>query len=312
LQLRGLLFAPVVFDSAVIASGSFRYTPAFAVNTEFLTCALFARPSCRAYYFGDYFGPTYSRAGYVAWCDYRAHRFAPDPLFDYYRVAGGLGRHDAGWSQNMRQLYAGRSNGSIPRPPRTLAAQTQAARNLVSNKATPNAFAGAANTRTSMTAVTHLSRMTGNPAAANNVRLERLSAAHSAEVQKTTTQYQDIARERRQGEARLSASAPAASNHVAPAHVASTTAGPTPPKTGTSPAPAKPARPAAGGPAAPVVAARTLPLRVPHEIVKASTAAPATSAKPTGPAARTRPPQPDMPKPQPHTDASRPAHTGKP
>jgi hypothetical protein len=306
LQLRGLLFAPVVFDPAVIASRSFRYTPAFAVNTEFLTCALFARPSCRAYYFGDYFGPTYSRAGYIAWCDYRAHRFAPDPLFDYYRVAGGLGRHDAGWSQNMRQLYAGRANGSIPRPPRTLAAQTQATRNLASNRATPVNKEVAANTRTNMTAVTHLSRMTGNPAAANSVRLERLSAAHSAEVQKTTTQYRDVARERRQGEARLW------EHYAGPPHDSPTHPGTSRPTTGAVPAHATQARPATGTSATHMVTPRTLPLRLPHEIVKASTAPAATSAKPNGAAARTRPPQPTMPKPQPHTDAGRPAATGKP
>ncbi len=63
LQFRGLLFAPVAFDRAMIARGSFGYTPAFVVRPEFLTHALFARPSCRSYYFGDYFGPTYSRAG---------------------------------------------------------------------------------------------------------------------------------------------------------------------------------------------------------------------------------------------------------
>ena len=73
--------------------GSFRYTPAFVVSTELLTNALFCGgPSCRSYYFGDYFGPTYSKAGYIAWFDYRASTALPPiDASEYYRVEGVAG-----------------------------------------------------------------------------------------------------------------------------------------------------------------------------------------------------------------------------
>jgi hypothetical protein len=303
LQLRGLLFAPVTLDGAMISSQSFHYTPAFVLNMNFLAGALFARPSCHRYYFGDYFGSKYSQAGYVPWIDYRANRMTPDPLFDYYRAEGGLGRHDAGWARKLHQLYAGRSNGSIPRPPRTLTAQIQAARKIVSNKGNTGKKAISGDSATNMTAVTHLSRMTGRPSAGNNSRLEQVSATQRAQVQRTTTQYRDFARERTQGEARLSASV------AAPTHLGSSTATMIRPKTG---APVVLAKQVSNSGEPRTVAARTMKLQWPHEIVKASTASSATSARPNGRALRKQPPLPTMPRPQPHTDASRPKRTGSP
>jgi hypothetical protein len=310
LQLRGLLFAPVIFDAALIGRGSFRYTPAFVVSTELLTNALFARPSCRSYYFGDYFGPTYSKAGYIAWFDYRAHRLTPDPLFEYYRVEGGPGRHDAAWEHNLRHLYAGRSNGSNPIPPRTLAAQTQRTGKLAGDKSSEGRKGDMANAGTNIMGVGRLSLMTSH-LAANALKLERVSATQRGEVQKTTKQYHDFSQERRLAEERLSAAASATSNHLGPGKLAATSAAATSPRTGVSAATANLARPAILASAPHAVAKRTLPLRLPHEIVQASTGVATTSARSNGPATRTRPPLPTMPKPLPHPDGARPITSTK-
>src|SRR5690606_33789611 len=45
-----------------------------------------------------------------------------DPLWSYYNVAH---RDDPRWSRNVADLYVGRYQGDIPRPPRTLVQQNQ-------------------------------------------------------------------------------------------------------------------------------------------------------------------------------------------
>ena len=290
LQLRGLLFAPVALDRAVIARGSFAYTPAFVVNTETLTRALFARPSCHSYYFGDYFGPKYSRAGYIAWINYRADRHCPDPLFEYYRVAGGMGRHDPAWAHNLHQHYAERSGGGTPSPSRTQSGQIQGGRKHDAGEAKAGKRLVRSNVPDKM-GLTHLGRMQGGPAA-NQLRLERISETQRAEVLKTTKLYRDFAHERRQAEARLSASTPNTLNHYGPAHIAGMP-------------------PGAGGSGPHVIVQRTLPLRLPREIVRASTATAAYSAGRNGLAPRKQPPQPIMPKPMQHIDAVRRASSVK-
>ena len=295
LQLRGLLFAPVIFDAALIGRGSFRYTPAFVVSTELLTNALFARPSCRSYYFGDYFGPTYSKAGYIAWFDYRAHRLTPDPLFEYYRVEGGPGRHDAAWEHNLRHLYAGRSNGSNPVPPTlSLAARRPSGTGKLAGRQVQREGRKARPwpTREQTSWGSEAPEPYDGPSgAANALKLERVSATQrDGEVQKTTKQYHDFSQERRLAEERLSAAASATSNHLGPGKLAATSAAATSPRTGVSAATANLARPAILTSAPHVVAKRTLPLRLPHEIVQASTGVATTSARSNGPATRTHGP----------------------
>ena len=143
------------------------------------------------------------------------------------------------------------------------------------------------------------------------LKLERVSATQRGEVQKTTKQYHDFSQERRLAEERLSAAASATSNHLGPGKLAATSAAATSPRTGVSAATANLARPAILASAPHVVAKRTLPLRLPHEILQASTAVATTSARSNGPATRTRPPLPTMPKPLPHPDGARPITSTK-
>src|SRR5439155_16985071 len=84
LEQRGLLFAPVRIDRAVLTA-EWTYTPYYIVQPDFLIGALFVRRTHGHYYFGDYFEERYRERGYTAWIDYRASKESYDPNFAYYR-----------------------------------------------------------------------------------------------------------------------------------------------------------------------------------------------------------------------------------
>src|SRR5262245_52107742 len=59
LSRRGVLFAPIIVDPLRVET-RFVYTPAFVVRDTVVVDALFVRPATCHYYFGDYYGVTYS------------------------------------------------------------------------------------------------------------------------------------------------------------------------------------------------------------------------------------------------------------
>ena len=71
---------------------------------------------------GDYFEARYAQRGFVPWVDYRIGRSAFDVNYAYYRHEF---RGNPTWERGFRDLYVARREGTIPRPPRTLAQQTQ-------------------------------------------------------------------------------------------------------------------------------------------------------------------------------------------
>jgi hypothetical protein len=130
LEQRGLLFAPVRVDFAVVGP-KFVFAPTFVVQADFLFGALFVRPLYCHYFFGDFFEAKYKERGFVAWFDYRVTKNVFDPNFVYYRH---LFRADPTWERGLRDLYAGRISGAIPRPPRTLIEQNKFIREITVNK----------------------------------------------------------------------------------------------------------------------------------------------------------------------------------
>jgi hypothetical protein len=128
LRERGVLFAPAYIDVRVCCRPGWVYSPCYVVHDEALYGALFVRPGCGCYYFGDYFGASYRSSGYVAWCDVRVG--GGDPLFAYYSVHY---RSDPGWSISIRANYAGCYAGTIAPPPRTLIQQTTIVQNTTIN-----------------------------------------------------------------------------------------------------------------------------------------------------------------------------------
>ena len=131
---------PIAFSQPIYAQPGFIYTPAYVVSEPAMFGALFVRRGYGGYYFGDYFGAPYSRLGFSAWCGTIGpgggfaigfgvgRSWGYDPLWSYYSLAY---RNNRPWFNGFNTLYAGRYNGTIAAPPRTLVQQ-----NTVINKIT--------------------------------------------------------------------------------------------------------------------------------------------------------------------------------
>jgi len=133
LRERGLLFAPVAVNLTVVRRPGWRYCPRYVIHDDCLTAALFVRPGCSSYYFGDYFETAHRRAGYIAWHEVRVGHCHADPLFSYYRASH---RATPAWEISLRASYVGRYNGEIARPPRTLVQQKTVINNITVNNVT--------------------------------------------------------------------------------------------------------------------------------------------------------------------------------
>ena len=216
---RGLLFAPVRFNRALLRP-RFVYQPTFVIQPDFLVGALFVRTGAPAFYFGNYFEPRYQR-NYVSWVNYRVNRVVIDVNFSYYRAAYA-GHPD--WERNLKTLYVGRYNGTIGRPPMTLALQTKAINNITITKTTTGLVHA-------NVAVTHLQNVTvlqpikkmntvhvtamaslasSKPGVAvksapisRPVRVEQMSKARVAEEKRAVERYHAISNERRSAEAKV-------------------------------------------------------------------------------------------------------------
>jgi WXXGXW repeat (2 copies) len=111
---RGLLFAPVVFNSI---PARFTFTPSVVIDTQFLAGALFARPAYSHYYFGDYYDPAYSKAGIYPWYAFHNSRFGHDSL--YAQTSFVYSRRDPQWTERVRETFLTRRENQTARPPHT-------------------------------------------------------------------------------------------------------------------------------------------------------------------------------------------------
>ncbi len=114
---RGLLFAPVAFDRPVYAQPGFTYTPDIVYDTALLTTNLFVRPDYAHYYFGDYYGQTYTALGFQPWFSVRVGNVTYDPLFAHYRTY--FARRDPDWANRLEQRYTFLNAHPEARPPRS-------------------------------------------------------------------------------------------------------------------------------------------------------------------------------------------------
>ncbi len=153
---RGVLYAPVYVQRSAYYQPSFVYTPVVVVNVPGLFTSLFVRRGYGSYYFGDYYDNRYSQGGYSAWCgNTRGSNFAInvgfgrgfgyDPMWDYYRVSY---RNDRTWATGINDVYAGRYNGSLARPPRTLVQQNTVINNITNVTNVTNNVTNNTNTNT--------------------------------------------------------------------------------------------------------------------------------------------------------------------
>jgi len=112
LEDRGLMFAPVTFAQPYWNDPSWRYQPSYVLPfNNFLNNAFVFGPS---FYFGNYYGSNYARAGYQPW--YHGHgRY--NPSFAHYGWQNHRGNQN--WVAGVQQTYANRSAGRAAVPVHT-------------------------------------------------------------------------------------------------------------------------------------------------------------------------------------------------
>jgi hypothetical protein len=114
---RGILYTPVVIDTAVVGPG-FVYIPAYAVTDVVIVDTLWIRPGCCHYYYGDYYGPVYHRWGFECCVVYSDRHY--DSIIVYHAWEH---RGEPRWRERQINIYVERDAGRAPLPPRTLAQQ---------------------------------------------------------------------------------------------------------------------------------------------------------------------------------------------
>ena len=207
---RGVLFAPVYFQPAIVARRSYVYTPTYLVSHNSMVTALFIRRGYNSYYFGDYFEPRYANAGFAAWCGtVRGTNFAVsvgfgrgatyDPLWAYYQTTH---RNDPRWIANMNDTYAGRFRGDIQRPPQTLVQQNNV---KVVNNTTNNTTINNTTVVNNYNMVAPISAATQTNAA---VQMRAVPQAERVREQEHGNQLRNVSFQRQKVEANLAAKAP--------------------------------------------------------------------------------------------------------
>jgi hypothetical protein len=171
LENRGLLFAPVCFNQPLWQNPGWGYQPSWCLSPDALLGCLFVRPGWGHYYFGDYYGGSYLRAGYRPWLDFGARHH--DGLFNYYRWAH---RGNPGWYRGLVNTYRGRLAGTLSRPGRTLLAQHALVRNLSARQS------GAFNSL-------RLARPLSQAHSFTNLRLARISQTQVSQARRTGQLY---------------------------------------------------------------------------------------------------------------------------
>jgi hypothetical protein len=234
LHSRGTLFAPVFFRPGFIRPSYF-YTPTYVVHEPSLYTSLFVRSGWGNYYFGDYYDRRYSTIGFNAWYGSGGgsgfaigvgfgggRRY--DPLWDYYRIQN---LNNPGWAVGINNVYAGRFNGSIPRPPRTLVQQTTIINNItnvtnntvnntVVNNTTNNRNSNNANNLMMLTNLKDVSKTN------TNIVLKPVSKEQLVTEQATAKELRNVAAQRQRLETRLAQNdgipkiAPAGRGGIAP------------------------------------------------------------------------------------------------
>ena len=126
LDRRGVAFLPMYCPPGVYGRADFRYSPEIVLDLDVLTLSLFSSPRRHHYYFGDYYGPEYSRVGFYPWYEARERHDWYDPIFVYEQSRH---RDDRRWVENQRTEYEHRRDDKTLRPARTYEAmRTQVAR----------------------------------------------------------------------------------------------------------------------------------------------------------------------------------------
>lgn len=116
LPRRGMLFAPVYFNSPLYARPGYFYTPSLVVNLGIMTDHFFVGLGQRHYYFGDYYDSSYGNRGMYPWFAFSSSRFGYDPIYAHYHHRHS--RTDRDWANRVRSDYEFRRDHENARPER--------------------------------------------------------------------------------------------------------------------------------------------------------------------------------------------------
>lgn len=115
-QRRGMLFAPVYFNSPFYLRPGYFYTPRMAVNLASLTNHFFVGLGQRHYYFGDYYAASFGNRGVYPWFAFSSSRYGYDPIYAHYHHQHI--RKDRNWADGVRSDYEFRRDHENARPAR--------------------------------------------------------------------------------------------------------------------------------------------------------------------------------------------------
>jgi hypothetical protein len=156
IENRGFLFAPVQFDLPLGQTPDWRFQPQYGVGIDGLLGNLFVGPG-GGYFFGNYYGPGYQRAGWQPWFAFGLRNH--DPLFGHYRWSN---RNHPGWYAGLRGRYWGVRQGTVAAPAATLATQSAASQQSVVGKPS-QAGAGNGSKATAAVLVQPLAQLSSGP-----------------------------------------------------------------------------------------------------------------------------------------------------
>jgi len=120
IERRGVLFAPVYFESGVYARQGYYYSPSIVIDLGVFSDHLFLRPRYHHYYFGDYYAASYYSGGFYASFSFQSRGYGYDPIYAHQRWEH---RQDREWEHHVQTTYEYRRDHEDARPPRTWAAQ---------------------------------------------------------------------------------------------------------------------------------------------------------------------------------------------
>lgn len=114
LERRGVLFAPVSFETSDYRRLGYTYSPSIVINLGSPEISLFAYPRYGHYYFGDYYDESYLRIGIYPWFDGRRLHLWDDPVYEHNRWSHQ--QSDPRWEEHERSEYRRRHDDQALRP----------------------------------------------------------------------------------------------------------------------------------------------------------------------------------------------------
>lgn len=112
----GVVFAPVRYVQPVYRTPGYRFQPLLTISISLLTDHLFLRPRSCHYYYGDYYAPSYSTAGYYPQNHLLRSPTCYDPIFTHLSYSH---RTDVRWIEKREATYVYYRDHSDVRPPST-------------------------------------------------------------------------------------------------------------------------------------------------------------------------------------------------